>query len=106
MSNSMAMNKSISIFMACASLMAAATSFAEGRKQEQDAAYAATRDGSSRTLREIERRVLPRMNGADYLGPEFDRSSGTYRLKFLRSGSVIWIDVDPRTGSEIGRTGR
>ena len=40
----------------------------------------------------IERRVLPRMGDADYLGPEFN--GRTYRLKFMRGGRVIWIDVD------------
>jgi hypothetical protein len=42
----------------------------------------------------IERRVMPFMGGADYLGPEFN--GRTYRLKFMRGGRVIWIDVDGR----------
>jgi hypothetical protein len=73
---------------------------------EQDAAYAARRSGNIRSLREIEGRVMPRMGGADYLGPEFDSGSATYRLKFMRNGSVIWVDVDARTGNIIGRSGR
>lgn len=56
-------------------------------------------------LREIEARVIPRMNGADYLGPELDAGSGRYRLKFMRGGRVIWVDVDARTGRPIGRSG-
>ena len=43
-------------------------------------------------LPKIERRVLPFMDGADYLGPEFNGE--TYRLKFMRGGRVIWVDVD------------
>jgi hypothetical protein len=77
----------------------------EARSRDQDAAYEAMRSGHIRPLREIEGRVLPRMNGASYLGPEFDSDSATYRLKFMRAGSVIWIDVDGRTGAIIGRSG-
>lgn len=77
----------------------------DARRRDQDAAYDAMRAGHIRPLREIENRVVPRMGGASYLGPEFDAGSGTYRLKFMRSGSVIWIDVDGRTGAIIGRSG-
>ena len=76
------------------------------RRPEQDDALEMRRSGSIRPLREIEGRVLPKMNGADYLGPEFDSGSGIYRLKFMRAGSVIWVDVDARTGAVIGRAGR
>ena len=44
-------------------------------------------------------RVMPRMGGASYLGSEFDPSSATYRLKFMRGASVIWVDVDAKTAS-------
>jgi hypothetical protein len=37
---------------------------------------------------------VPRMRGADYLGPELDYERGRYRLKFMRNGQVIWVDVD------------
>ena len=77
----------------------------EARRRDQDAAYAATRTGAVLPLREIEGRVMPRMGGADYLGPEFDPGSGTYRLKFMSRGSVTWVDVDGRTGAIIGRMG-
>ena len=46
------------------------------------------------------------MGDADYLGPEFDQSMSVYRLKFMRSGRVFWLDVDARTGDVIGRSGR
>jgi hypothetical protein len=35
-------------------------------------AFQATRDGRSMPLPNIERRVMPLMPGADYLGPEFN----------------------------------
>ncbi|SFR79888.1 hypothetical protein [Sphingomonas jatrophae] len=73
------------------------------RRSDQNFAYDQTRRGEIKPLREIENRVLPRMGGARYLGPELydDR----YRLKFMSKGSVIWVDVDPRTGAIIGRAG-
>ena len=55
------------------------------------------------SLREIEDRVLPRMREATYLGPEY--AGGVYRLKFMRGSSVIWVDVDARTGDVLGRSG-
>ncbi len=69
-------------------------------------AYDARRDGRILPLREIERRVVPTMAGAQYLGVELDGGSGIYTLKFLRDGAVIWVDVDGRSGQIIRRTGR
>ena len=54
-------------------------------------------------LPKIEKRVRPMMGGADYLGPELNGS--TYRLKYVRDGRVIWVDVDAATGRIIGRSG-
>ncbi|MEQ7874632.1 hypothetical protein ABDK56_11580 [Sphingomonas sp. ASV193] len=70
---------------------------------DQDRAYALTQRGRSMPLPMIERRVLPAMPGADYLGPEFNGNS--YRLKFMRDGRVIWVDVDAATGRIIGKSG-
>ncbi len=54
-------------------------------------------------LPKIEQRVRPMMGGADYLGPELN--GRTYRLKYVRDGRVIWVDVDAATGRIIGRSG-
>ena len=56
-------------------------------------------------IREIERRVIPMMQGAQYLGFDFDPVTSIYTLKFLRNGSVIWVDVDGRNGRIVRRTG-
>ena len=56
-------------------------------------------------VREIERRVMPTMPNAEYLGFDFD-GVAVYTLKFLRDGNVIWVEVDGRTGTVLGRTGR
>ncbi|HEV2569594.1 PepSY domain-containing protein [Sphingomonas sp.] len=73
------------------------------RRGDQYQAFEARKSGQVLSLREIEDRVLPRMRGSTYLGPEFD--GGVYRLKFMRAGTVIWVDVDARTGAVIGRSG-
>ena len=59
------------------------------------------RAGNVRPLREIERRVLPMMDGAQYLGPEYDPAVYTYRLKFIRDGRVMFVDVDARSGEVL-----
>jgi hypothetical protein len=59
------------------------------------------RAGNVRSLREIEQRVLPSMPGAQYLGPEYDPAAMAYRLKFIREGRVMFIDVDARSGEII-----
>lgn len=56
------------------------------------------RDGAVRSLREIEQQVLPRMQGMEYLGPEYDPAALAYRLKFIRDGRVVFVDVDARSG--------
>lgn len=101
-------SRAIGATVLCAALATAIPAVAEPdrpRKRDQDAAFDQTREGRIRPLREIERGVLPRMSGAHYLGPELDSGSGVYRLKFMRGGSVIWIDVDGRTGAIIRRSG-
>lgn len=71
---------------------------------EQGQARKEYRAGNVRSLREIEQRVLPMMAGAQYLGPEYDPAALAYRLKFIRDGRVIFIDVDARTGDIIRQT--
>ena len=70
--------------------------------RDADRAFEATRVGRSMPLPKIEHRVMPFMDGADYLGPEFN--GRTYRLKFMKDGHVIWVDVDAATGRIIGRS--
>jgi len=74
------------------------------RPRDQDRAFRATKEGRAMPLPQIERRVLPRMGGADYLGPEL--RGRNLRMKFMDSGKVIWVDVDPRTGRIIGKSDR
>ena len=78
------------------------------RPRDQDQAFRATTEGRAiplpvirdRVMREIVRESGP----AEYLGPEF--RGDIYRLKFMRGGRVIWVDVDAATGRIVGRSGR
>lgn len=75
------------------------------RQRDQDRAFEQRQAGQIMPLHEIESQIVPRMKGCDYLGPEFDANSGVYRLKFMRGGTVIFVDVDGRNGHIIGRSG-
>ncbi len=61
-----------------------------------------TRAGNVRSLRDIEKRVLPTMPNMQYLGPEYDSAAMAYRLKFIQNGRVVFVDVDARSGMIIG----
>jgi hypothetical protein len=60
--------------------------------RDADKAFENTQRGRSMPLPQLERRVMPFMPGADYLGPELN--GGVTRMKFMRNGRVIWVDVD------------
>jgi len=70
--------------------------------REQQSVLEGTREGRLKPLPQLERRVLPFMGGADYLGPEFN--GGVYRFKFMQNGRVIWVDVDGQTGRILRRS--
>jgi len=74
------------------------SSWAADRRGEQNEARAQMMAGKVKSIRSIEDRILPRMPGSEYIGPEFDPGAQVYRLKFIRDGRVIFIDVDGRTG--------
>ena len=71
---------------------------------EQGQVRKGLRAGNVRSLRAIERRVLPMMPGMQYLGPEYDAAAMAYRLKFIRDGRVVFVDVDARSGSILGQS--
>ena len=76
------------------------------RPREQDQAFRATNEGRAIPLPQIRDRVMREINrdqaGAEYLGPEF--RGDTYRLKFMRDGRLMWVDVDAATGRIVGRS--
>jgi hypothetical protein len=60
--------------------------------RDANRAFQGVRQGRAMPLPMLERRVLPSMGGADYLGPELNGDA--YRFKFIQDGRVIWVDVD------------
>ena len=60
--------------------------------RDADKAFRSREQGRSMPLPQLERRVMPMMGGADYLGPEMN--GDMYRFKFMQNGRVIWVDVD------------
>lgn len=73
-----------------------------GRRDEQDAARKAMLDGQVMPFSVLKRRVESAMGDATYLGSEFNASSNRYRLKYVKDGQVVWVDVDGRTGDITG----
>lgn len=65
---------------------------------DQNSARAEMQAGRNMPIREIERRVIPQMRDDDeYIGFEYDPTAQAYRLKFIRNGRMIWVDVDAQT---------
>ena len=97
------------VICAClAAIVLPGTAFAvSARDARPPAQDSSARRGQSPGLsvREIERRVTATMPGAQYLGFDYDPEANIYTLKFLRNGSVIWVDVDGRTGRIMRRAG-
>jgi len=73
------------------------------RKREQDRAFEGTKRGRLLPLPELRERVMPLVGrDAKPLSPEI--SGRTYRMKFMRGGRVIWVDIDADTGRVIRRS--
>ena len=62
------------------------------------------RAGNILRIRDIEQRVLPTMGDAEYLGFGYDPGALAYRLKFIKKGRVVFVDVDAKTGKILRRT--
>jgi hypothetical protein len=81
------------LIAAIVAVLTGAPALADPRGRDSDRAFRATQQGRSMPLPQLERKVLPFMGGADYLGPELN-GGGTTRMKFMQNGRVIWVDVD------------
>ena len=90
--------------LAAVQLAIAVPAYAAAPPDEQGSVRREMRAGNVQSLRDIERRVLPAMRGMQYLGPEYDPAAIAYRLKFIRDGRVVFVDVDARTGRIIGES--
>ncbi len=92
----------LAAMLLCGGVASPAT--AQQSRSDQGEARKEMRAGNVLSLREIERRVLPSMRGAEYLGPAYDSTAMAYRLKFIRDGRVMFVDVDAKTGRVLRRS--
>ena len=67
------------------------------QRDDQQSAREEMQAGRNMPIREIERRIIERMPGREYLGFEYDSVAQAYRLKFIENGKVVWVDVDAKT---------
>jgi uncharacterized membrane protein YkoI len=84
--------------------LAIAVPAAAQSRDDQGNARKESHEGRQLTSREIEKIVLPKMKGMDYLTFEYDSVAKVYRLKFIKNGHVVFVDVDARTGKIISRS--
>jgi hypothetical protein len=92
----------LSLALVCAALTPAS---AERRMPEQDAIRNGVRSGNILPYQEMRARAQDHAGGGQMIGSEYDPGTARYRFKFQRGNSVIWLDMDGRTGRELGRTG-
>lgn len=96
-----------SFFFGLSVMVAIGTPTGLAHAQERDDQTEARKEmqaGNIMRSRQIEARVLPMMRDAEYLGFAYDSTAMAYRLKFIRSGRVIFVDVDARTGRILSRS--
>ena len=94
------------VLLAAAGLAATPThAFAQRglQRDEQNGAYRAMQQGQALPFTEIRRRVSITVPNAQFIGVEI--IGGTiYRLKYMRDGRVLWVDVDGRSGDIVRRS--
>ena len=90
-------------FLAPALALALAAPFAAHAEPggEQGEARKEMRAGNVRSLREIEQRIKAQLPGMEFLGSAYDPAGMAYRLRFIREGRVVDVDVDARSGKVI-----
>jgi len=100
------MKRTVSIVAICALALTGlvSTPAIAASGDDQGEARKEMQAGNVLSLREIERRILPRMRGSEYLGPAYDAAARAYRLKFIKDGRVTYVDVDARTGRIINQS--
>ena len=98
--------KRIAPLLACAAALATALAgpVASQQRTDQGAARKESQAGHILKSREIEARILPMMGDAEYLGFAYDSTAMAYRLKFIRNGKVLFVDVDARSGRIIQKS--
>ena len=92
------------LFALVLAMALAAPASAQPARSDQGAARKESQAGHILKSREIEARILPMMGGAEYLGFAYDSTAMAYRLKFIRDGRVLFVDVDAKSGRIIPKS--
>ena len=87
-----------------AALALTSPSLAQQPRTDQGMARKEAQAGHILRSREIEAKILPMMGDAEYLGFAYDSTAMAYRLKFIRVGRVLFVDVDARSGRIIQKS--
>ena len=87
-----------------AALALSVPSAAQQPKSDQGMARKEAQAGHILKSREIEAKILPMMGDAEYLGFAYDSTAMAYRLKFIREGRVLFVDVDAKSGRIIQKS--
>jgi len=95
------MIRSLILGTAMAAMLAVAP--ASAQRRDQEAATEAARSGAILPLGEIKRRVDPQIGGK-FLDQDFDAGTRRYRMKYMREGSKVVVEVDARNGNVISRS--
>lgn len=97
----MKQRRPILVALALAAAFAAMPAHAQSQDRargDQNSARSEMQAGRILPIRDIERRIIPQMREDDeYIGFEYDATAQAYRLKFIRNGRMIWVDVDAQT---------
>lgn len=75
---------------------------AKDKRDGQDAVREQREKGEVMSLRQIEGRVVPQMQGMEYLGfDDYDENEQIYRLRFIEGNRVRFVYVDAVTGRVV-----
>jgi uncharacterized membrane protein YkoI len=100
----MMIKQTVLLFVAFAVLSTVYPAQAQARRgDDQGGLREDVQQGKVKKPREIESKILPKMRGMQYLGPEYDSVAQVYRLKFIDKDRVIFVDVDGRTGNILSQ---
>jgi hypothetical protein len=97
--------RNVIVAVGLAAMLAAPSGAERRRMPEQDMLRNGVRAGAILPYQEMRARAQDSIGGGQMIGSEFDPGTGRYRFKFQRGNSVIWLDMDGRTGREVGRIG-
>lgn len=75
---------------------------AKDKKDGQTAVREQREKGQVMSLRQIEGRIVPQMQGMEYLGfDDYDQNEQIYRLRFIEGNRVRFVYVDAVTGRVV-----